>query len=135
MTLWRYGAISLLLLAAGGCRACHYFIREPVASQVLEVKANDRWYVHLDENGTTGYQWVATSDSPEVRLQVEHRPPKAEKGLCGAPGKAVVTMHILPGFSDMATVTLSYRRSWSGETAREVVFALYRNVKDTAPWR
>ncbi len=124
------------MLAAWACRSAHYTLNEPVESQIIEVKADDRWNIWLDENATTGFRWEAECKSGEVAVRVDHFPAgDARDGICGAPGKARVNLRVLQGFRDLAEVNLRYRRSWSGEVAREVRLMLRRNANDFAFWR
>lgn len=118
-----------VMLAAGGCRAAEYSIVEPVENRTIDVAAGDRVTVVLDENCTTGYSWEAKCDDPSVTVEIEHlppEPPRKKNGpmLCGAPGRAKAVIAVGSGFRDASVVTLSYRRPWSGETAREVVITL-----------
>ncbi len=126
---------SVLLFLLVGCRSGRYELTDPVKSQFIEVAADDRWQIVLDENRTTGYEWTATCADSLVDLSLGHREPENAEGLCGVPGKAVVTMHIRRGFAGPTEVTLRYRRSWSNETAREIVLVLYRKTGDHAPWK
>lgn len=133
--VWRVLLPVVLLFLSVGCRSGRYELSEPIKSQFIEVATDDRWQIVLDENLTTGYEWTATCADSLVDLSMGHREPESAEGLCGVPGKAVVTMHIRRGFAGPTEVTLRCRRNWSNETAREIVLVLYRKTGDHAPWK
>lgn len=108
---------------------------EPIKSQFIEVGSGERWTFVLDENRTTGYEWTAECSDACVDATVGHRPPKAGDGLCGEPGKAVVTVRIRRGFAGPSELRLKYQRNWSHEVGREITIVFYRKTGDHAPWK
>ncbi len=54
---------ATIIMVAWACRSAHYTLEEPVESQIIEVKADDRWNVWLNENATTGFRWEAECKS------------------------------------------------------------------------
>ena len=127
--------IVVALLMCAGCRLGRYELTEPVTSRFIEVKSGDQWTFEVEENQTTGYSWVVTCADPSVDVTIGHRgPEKASEGLCGAPGKAIIRAKIHRGFSGPSELIMTYRRSWSGEVAREVIIGFYRKTEDVAPW-
>ena len=133
-----YGMAVAGLLAAvlfSGCRTGRYFLVEPIESQVLFANGDEWWYVDLEANPTTGYQWRAFTNSDQVTFAYDsYTPGRAESGVFGNPGVQRITIHTSPGFSEPATVTLKYMRVWSGEVAREVRFEFMHNSSAFTPW-
>ena len=133
--------ILALTLALCGCRMDRMTIREPVADRVIEVESGDRFYVELDENMTTGYHWEASCDDDRnlVEVFVKHIPYEAapgEEALCGAPGKAEVSIRVHRGFLGPATVEMRYVRAWEREApVRHIKFVLWKRDGDVAPWK
>ncbi len=64
----------------------------------------------LEENGTTGYQWAAVFDAGECKVELDHRGPRVDKGLAGAPGRVEVELE--PRKTGTVRGKLVYRRSW-----------------------
>lgn len=135
---WRLAALCAGVLAAAflsGCRLGRYELTEPIKSQFIEVNSGERWTFELDENRTTGYEWIASSSDNCVDVIVGHREPENTEGLCGVPGKAVVTVRIRRGFAGPSELLMKYQRSWSDEVAREIKIVFYRKTGDHAPWK
>ena len=128
--------IFAALAALSGCRLGRYNLSEPVTNRYIEVKSGDQWTFELEENQTTGFSWIVSCPDPSVDVTIGHRgPEKKDEGLCGAPGKALVTAKIRRGFSGPSELTMMYRRPWSKEVAREVRICFYRKTGDAAPWK
>lgn len=66
----------------------------------------------LRENVTTGFTWTAKYDPALCKVEISHRGPENTGGspVCGAPGKAVVTVTLLTDAP--APLELEYRRPW-----------------------
>ncbi len=139
---------SALALALCGCRMDRMTIREPVSDRVIEVESGDRFYVELEENTTTGYRWEASCDDDRnlVDVFVKHISPETQAPspeprdprplLCGAPGKAEVSIRVHRGFVGPATVEMKYARAHERERPiRHVKFVLWRRDGDVAPWK
>ncbi len=128
--------IFAVLAALSGCRLGRYNLSEPITNRYIDVKSGDHWTFELEENQTTGFSWTASCPDHLVDVTLVHRGPEKEaEGLCGAPGKALVTAKIRRGFSGPSELTLTYRRPWSNEVAREVRICFYRKANDVAPWK
>ena len=76
--------------------------------------------ITLRENVTTGFRWVAKYDAKLCKVEIAHRGPEnaGDQPVCGAPGKAVVTITLLTDAP--ADLTLEYCRPWE---------------KDVPPWK
>jgi len=83
---------------------------------VLRVEKNQKATFTLQENVTTGFRWMAKYDSKLCKVEIGHRGPENRGGepLCGAPGKAVITVTLLTDAP--ADLTLEYRRPWEKDT-------------------
>ena len=79
---------------------------------VLRVEKGKSATITLEENVTTGFEWMAKYDAKLCKVEITHRGPENADGvpLCGAPGKAVVTVRLLTDAP--ADLTLEYRRPW-----------------------
>ena len=83
---------------------------------VLRVEKDQKGTITLQENMTTGFQWMAKFDPKLCKVEITHRGPETPGSVpvCGAPGRAVVTVTLL---SDApADLTLEYRRPWEKDT-------------------
>ncbi len=82
----------------------------PVSTNAtLSVKANQQFYITLDSNPTTGYEWqVALISDPDVVgfVSSQYIPPESE--LLGAGGKQILTFNALQ--EGNATINLEYIR-------------------------
>ena len=89
--------------AADGQKADHF---------ILRVEKGKPATFTLRENITTGFSWAAKYDAKLCKVEIAHRGPENTGGepLCGAPGKAVVTVTLLTDAP--ADLTLEYRRPW-----------------------
>ena len=91
----------------------------------IALKPGEKRVIVLHENVTTGFSWKGVSDSPCVKVTVEHCGPKAaKKNLCGAPGSARVTIAALPGFDAPASVTLVNSRGCESQFDKTVVYKI-----------
>ena len=89
---------------------------------VLRVEKNAMATVTLRENITTGFEWMAKYDSKLCKVEIVHRGPENTGGapVCGAPGKAIITVWLLTDAP--ADLTLEYRRPWEkGVPPAEVI--------------
>lgn len=79
---------------------------------VLPVKGHGSATVTLEENMTTGFQWMAKYDPKLCKVEIIHRGPENPGGVpvCGAPGKAIITVWRLT--DRPVDLTLEYRRPW-----------------------
>ena len=133
--------VSLILLAAG-CRHDMHTLKEPVESQIIEVETGDRFWIELDENPTTGYQWQIDCDDFRHKVEINSyfepcRDGEIEDGLCGAGGKRIVSVRVRLGFTGECTLSMTYLRPWEKDVkpAREIQFVLWKRDGDVAPWR
>ena len=78
----------------------------------LRVEKNSSATITLRENITTGFRWLAKYDPALCKVEIAHRGPENTGGepVCGAPGKAVITVTLLTDAP--ADLTLEYRRPW-----------------------
>ncbi len=75
----------------------------------LSVKTNEQFYITLNSNPSTGYEWqVASVSNPDMVRFVDSQYIRPESELIGAPGKQVLTFDALQEGS--ATVKLEYVR-------------------------
>jgi len=79
---------------------------------VLQVEKGKSATITLRENATTGFEWMAKYDAKLCKVEIAHRGPEktGNPPVCGAPGKAVVTVTLLTDAP--ADLTLEYRRPW-----------------------
>ncbi len=79
---------------------------------VLRVEKDRKGTIALQENLTTGFQWMAKYDPNLCKVEITHRGPEnsGSTPVCGAPGKAVITVTLLTDAP--ADLTLEYRRPW-----------------------
>ena len=83
---------------------------------VLRIEKGKSATITLKENVTTGFRWLAKYDAALCKVEIAHRGP-ANPGnppVCGAPGKAIVTVTLLTDAP--ADLTLEYRRPWKKDT-------------------
>jgi len=83
---------------------------------ILRVEKGKPAAFTLRENVTTGFQWMAKYDAKLCKVEIGHRGPENTGGapVCGAPGKAVITVTLLTDAP--ADLTLEYRRPWEKDT-------------------
>ena len=83
---------------------------------VLQIEKGKSATITLRENITTGFSWAAKYDAKLCKVEITHRGPENTGGepLCGAPGKAIVTVTLLT--EGAADLTLEYRRPWEKDT-------------------
>ena len=111
-----------LLLALLFVCAAFAFAAEPAKPEpkpqllVLRIEKGKSATVTLRENVTTGFRWTAKYDAKLCKVEIAHRGPDNTGGepVCGAPGKAVVTVTLLTDAP--ADLTLEYRRPWEKDT-------------------
>lgn len=93
---------------------------------ILRVEKGKPAAFMLRENVTTGFQWLAKYDPARCKVEIGHRGPENTGGepVCGAPGKAVITVTLLA--DGPADLTLEYRRPWEKDTppARVLYYAI-----------
>ena len=123
-----------LALALAGCSMERHTISSPGTSQAIRVESGDRLFMDLEENRTTGYQWTATCNDPDVEVTIEHEAPDPEDGLVGKPGTADVTIRVHRGYDGPSTVTFCYKRPWEAEPIKTFTITLFKRTGDTAFW-
>ena len=86
------------------------------AFSVLRVEKDLKGTITLQENMTTGFQWMAKYDPKLCKVEITHRGPENPDNtpVCGAPGRAVITVTLLTDAP--ADLTLEYRRPWEKDT-------------------
>lgn len=111
--------LPLLLVCAAGCAAVE---PEPAPMPVRDGQNSNHFILRVEkgkpavftlrENVTTGFRWVAKYDANLCKVEIGHRGPEnpGDPPVCGAPGKAVVTVTLLTDAP--AEVTLEYLRPW-----------------------
>ena len=79
---------------------------------VLRVEKGKSATITLKENVTTGVRWLAKYDEKLCKVEIAHRGPEnaGDPPVCGAPGKAIITVTLLTDAP--ADLTLEYRRPW-----------------------
>ena len=79
---------------------------------VLRVETGKPVTFTIPENVTTGFRWMAKYDAALCKVEIGHRGPETPGNppVCGAPGKAVITVTLLTDAP--ADLTLEYRRPW-----------------------
>ena len=82
----------------------------------LRVEKGKSATITLRENITPGFSWTAKYDAKLCKVEIAHRGPEniGREPLCGAPGKAVVTVTLLTDAP--ADLVLEYRRPWEKDT-------------------
>jgi len=129
-------AASLFLsFALCGCTWNRHYISEPGKSQAIRVEAMDRFYMDLEENATTGYQWYGKCNDPDVDVVIDHEPGRDCGGRVGTPGTAEVTIRIHRGYDGPSTVTFEYKRPWEKEPEKRFTITLYKRTGDCAAWK
>lgn len=124
----------LLSLALVGCTLNRHYIDEPGRSQALCAEGGDRFFMDLEENATTGYQWYARSNDPDVDVSIEHEPGDDGDGRVGMPGTAEVTIRVRRGYDGPSAVTFEYRRPWEKTPVKAFTVTLYRRTGNAAVW-
>ena len=83
---------------------------------VLRIEKGKSATITLRENITTGFRWLAKYDAKLCKVEIDHRGPEnaGDPPVCGAPGKAVITVTLLTDAP--AELTLEYRRPWEKDT-------------------
>jgi len=77
----------------------------------LSAKINERFYITVSSNPSTGYEWqVASVSNPDMVRFVDSQYIPPESRLIGAGGKQVLTFNALQGGN--ATIQLEYVRPW-----------------------
>lgn len=119
MKLFRLPSLLAMAFLAAGCAAAE---PEPAPVPVPEGQNANHFVLRVEkgkpatfmlrENVTTGFRWLAKYDANLCKVEIGHRGPENTGGepLCGAPGKAVVTVTLLTDAP--ADLTLEYRRPW-----------------------
>ena len=87
-----------------------YSLADVPAEIVVRRRRNVPVRFSLEENGSTGYSWTAEWNPSECSVALNHRAPNAPTGVCGAAGRAEVS--IVSRIYTPARVELSYRRPW-----------------------
>ncbi|MBQ6352404.1 MAG: protease inhibitor I42 family protein [Lentisphaeria bacterium] len=82
----------------------------------IRVEKDRKGTINLQENTTTGFRWMAKYDSNLCKVEITHRGPEnpGDTPLCGAPGRAIITVTLLT--DTPADLTLEYRRPWEKDT-------------------
>lgn len=113
----------LLLFALFGCSIERHAIESPGKNQVIRVQSGDRFFMDLEENGAAGYQWLGTSNDPDVDVIIDHQP-----------GTAAVTIRIHRGYDGPSTVTFVYKRPFEKKPLKKFTITLFRRTGDVAFW-
>jgi predicted secreted protein len=131
-------ASLLFLLAASLFSGCaferHYFEIEPGKNQVVRAESGDRFYLELEENRTTGYEWVATCDDSDIDVKIVHEDGDGEDGIVGAGGVAKVEIRVHRGYDGPSVVRFRYKRAWEKRAAKEFKVTFFKRTGDTAFW-
>ena len=127
--------LAAALLLAGCSVERHYSDIVPERNQAVRVESGDRFYFDLEENTTTGYEWIATCDDPDVSVTITHERCDTDDGLVGAPGVAKVEVRVHRGYDGPSTVRFRYKRRWEKDFAKQFTITLYKDVGDRAFWR
>ena len=122
----------LLLVGLGGCSIERHRLEGGI-NQVVRVESGDRFFMTLEENPTTGYQWKATCDDDSVDVIIDHQPPE-RTDLAGAPGRAKVTIRIFRGYDGPSEISFRYQRSWEPKPIKEFTVTLFKRTGDCAFW-
>ena len=132
--MMRVTVLLLAFLLAGllGCRTERHWL-EGGFDQVVRVESGDRFFLTLEENGTTGYQWKADCDDDNVDVIIDHKPPE-RTDLAGAPGQAKVTIRVFRGYDGPSEIHFRYQRSWEEKPIREFTITLFKRTGDCAFW-
>ncbi|MCQ2485051.1 MAG: protease inhibitor I42 family protein [Clostridia bacterium] len=86
--------------------------------------------ISLEENATTGYQWVQTAqDEGVVKLTEDKNISQTKKAVDGAPTTRVFTFK--PVAEGKTLLTFSYERSWENEPVRVVTISVKVNADMT----
>ena len=130
MKFFRLLSLSAMTLFAAGCAAAE---PTPAPVPVPDGQNSSHFILHVEkgkpatftlrENVTTGFQWMAKYDANLCKVSIGHRGPEnpGDPPVCGAPGKAVVTVTLLTDAP--ADLTLEYRRSWEkGNPPAQVLY-------------
>ena len=82
----------------------------------LRVEPGRSATITLRENITTGFRWMAKYDPALCKVEIAHRGPEnpSSEPVCGAPGRAVITVTLLTDAP--ADLTLEYLRPWEKDT-------------------
>ena len=126
---------TIPLLLAGCSVERHYSDIVPERNQAVRVESGDRFYFDLEENTTTGYEWIATCDDPDVSVTITHERCDTDDGLVGAPGVAKVEVRVHRGYDGPSTVRFRYKRRWEKDFAKQFTITLYKDVGDRAFWK
>ena len=127
--------LAAALLLAGCSVERHYSDIVPERNQAVRVESGDRFYFDLKENTTTGYEWIATCDDPDVSVTITHERNDTDNGLVGAPGVAKVEVRVHRGYDGPSTVRFRYKRRWEKDFAKQFTITLYKDVGDRAFWK
>ena len=123
MKVFRLTRFAAMTLLAAGCASAE---PEPAPVPVrdgqkadcfiLRVEKGKPATVTLQENVTTGFRWTAKYDAKLCKVEIAHRGPEnpGNTPVCGAPGKALVTVTLLTDAP--ADLTLEYCRPWEKDT-------------------
>ena len=99
----------------------------------LPVEKGKTAAITLRENVTTGFRWTAKYDPQLCKVEITHRGPENSGGapVCGAPGKAIVTVRLLTDAP--ADLILEYRRPWEKDAppAKILYYAVVPAVDKT----
>ena len=130
-----WGVLSSLAaaIALTGCAFERHYVKDAGVNQVLQVQSGDRWYMDLEENASTGYQWSGDCDDKDVEVKIAHLP--AESELVGAPGKASVEVCVHRGFDGPSSVNFEYRRPWEKAPLRSFSLQLFKRTGDEGFWK
>jgi predicted secreted protein len=120
MKILRLLLLTVVPLFAAGCANSTAPAEQPVAedpdARLIPLAVGGCAKITLEENMTTGYRWTAKYDAKLCKVEIDHRGPENQGGvpLCGAPGKAIVTVTLLTNAT--AEVVLEYLRPWEKNT-------------------
>ena len=108
-------------------------------TQILALKAvpGESVTFELPENITTGFRWTAKYDAALCKVEIAHRGPvnPSSEPVCGAPGRAVITVTLLTNAP--ADLTLEYRRPWEKDVppAEVIYYAIIPAANSISPKR
>lgn len=127
-----FPVVAVLLVGLLGCSTERHWLKGE-SSQVVRVESGDRFFLTLEENATTGYQWKADCDDDNVGVMISHRP-ASQSNLAGAPGQALVTIRIYRGYDGPSEIHFRYQRSWEEKPIKEFTITLFKRTGDCAFW-
>ncbi|MGA2905365.1 MAG: protease inhibitor I42 family protein [Candidatus Korobacteraceae bacterium] len=97
-------------------------------SKDVDLTSGGTLIVKLKSNPSTGYSWAVAGDPSPLKLQkTSYRKNTASSKAVGAPGVQVFRFNA--SSAGMATLHLSYRRSWEYDVPPAKTFSVRVNVR------